>query len=141
MEGILDDQIITTETQDVRIEKDRAIYDFRNHSPQQIADKINAYLSKRGYKLEEGTIFSGKYGKGNKVLRILFGAFVKRFLWEVKVGEAHGITRLVFLKDSKGYIGGIIGVNQVKNEYNDLTLAIQRFHTSCNENKVANATS
>ena len=131
MEELLDDNAILTD-KSVKIEKDKAIYVFKSTIKEGLAVKVNEYLKKQGYKLESGTNLDGVYGKGNKVMRILFGAFVKRFEWHVEISELNGSTGLIFTKTAKGYIGGVIGVQQVKKEYQRITGILEAFHANYN---------
>jgi hypothetical protein len=116
----------------VVIEKNHSIYHFTGMDKEVLADKVQQYLAGKGYKLEEGTKFMGKYGKGSKVGRILFGAFVKRFCWEIRVEQTKDWSRLMLIKDAKGYAGGVIGVNQVNNEYGLLSNSIKDWHAKVN---------
>ncbi|MEX1000811.1 MAG: hypothetical protein WDZ35_01710 [Crocinitomicaceae bacterium] len=129
-EEILDEGVIAPAKETVNITKDKAIYAFKNTSEDQLAEKLQAFLLKDGYKLEAGTVKNGTYGKGSKTMRILFGAFVKRFTWGVKVQDKEGATYLVFSKDEKGYWGGAIGVSQVKKEYARITSVLKNFHAA-----------
>ncbi len=98
-------------------------------STEQLAEVLGNTLTQRGYKLESGTNMIGTYGKGNKVLRILFGAFVKRFAFRVTITDQMGDTELNFKKEGKGMAGGAIGVAQVSNEYKRLIEVIENYHT------------
>lgn len=120
MEEVLDNDLKSLDATAPVITKERAIFSFENTSEAEIASKINALFLKDGYTLEEGTELKGKYGKGSKVMRILFGAFVKRFAWEVTVSNEGGMVKATLYKETKGYAGGAIGVNQVKNEFKRL---------------------
>jgi hypothetical protein len=116
----------------VKIDSDKAIYVFKNTNKEDLGGKIKEYLSKQGYKVEQGVPTSAVYGKGSKVMRILFGAFVKRFEWKVDIAEINDSTGLTFTKNSKGYMGGVIGVQQVKKEYSRLTGVLKAFHENHN---------
>lgn len=129
---VLDDNQVVAEEGTVKIDKDKAIYVFKSTNKEDLGKKVNEYLTKQGYKLEQGTNISGVYGKGSKVMRILFGAFVKRFEWHVEISEINHSTGLTFTKNAKGYAGGLIGVNQVKKEYNRLTETLKAFHANHN---------
>ena len=131
MKEVLDDTLINKREDLIIIQKDNAIFTFERLSAFELANCVNEIFIEKGYKLEEGTTESGKYGKGSQVLRILFGAFAKRFCWGSKV-ETNSTqqTRFVLTKDAKGYAGGIIGVNQVNNEYKRLTDAFTALHAS-----------
>jgi len=133
MEEVLDDKVVTKSEETFKIENDKAIYVFKNTNKDALGDKINEYLIKEGYQIEQGNKVIGVYGKGNKVMRILFGAFVKRFEWHVEINDINGSTGLIFTKNSKGYAGGVIGVQQVKKEFSrivELLKAYQQNHNS-----------
>ncbi|MEZ4922645.1 MAG: hypothetical protein R2780_05675 [Crocinitomicaceae bacterium] len=125
---LLDDETLVQNSTGVKIEKDKASYPFENTNVDELAAKVEQFLKGEGYVLETGTNKSGTYGKGNKTLRILFGAFVKRFTWKVEIEDAGTTTILHFIKDEKGYWGGAIGVAQVKNEFTRITNILKNFH-------------
>mgnify|MGYP003655271287 CR=1 FL=1 len=117
MEEVLDNDLKNLDAKAPIVTKDKAIFSFEGTTEETIASKINALFTKDGYTLEEGSPLKGKYGKGSKIMRILLGAFVKRFAWEVSVSTEGGLTTATLYKETKGYAGGAIGVNQVKNEF------------------------
>lgn len=123
MEEVLDNDLKSVDSKAPVITKDKATYSFEGTTEEAIASKINNLFLKDGYSLEDGTQLKGKYGKGSKIMRILFGAFVKRFAWEVTVSTQGGLTTATLYKETKGYAGGAIGVNQVKKEFNRLVEA------------------
>jgi len=120
MEEVLDNDLKKVDANAPVVTKDKAIFTFEGTTEDAIASKINDLFVRDGYTLEDGTQLKGKYGKGSKIMRILLGAFVKRFAWEVTVTTQGGITTATLYKETKGYAGGAIGVNQVKNEFNRL---------------------
>jgi len=130
MKEVLDDNLMREKDQLIMIDKNRAVFTFERVSAAELAKNVNDIFIEKSYKLEQGSTEGGKYGKGNQVLRILFGAFAKRFCWETKIESNSTHTRFIFTKDAKGYAGGIIGVNQVNNEYKRMTDAFTLFHTT-----------
>lgn len=131
---IIDQNMVKSNNEAITITNDKAVYRFQNTSANELASKIESYLTGKGYKIEEGNSNNGVYGKGNKTLRILFGAFVKRFTWRVTVKDEGNETILTFLKAEKGYWGGAIGVAQVKNEFRRITESLRQFHDSFRKN-------
>ncbi len=129
---VIDDVQQQKEENAVRIDKNKAVYIFKSTNKEDLGVKVNEYLNKQGYKLESGSNTEGIYGKGSKILRVLLGAFVKRFEWHVHIAEVNSSTGLTFTKNAKGYAGGLIGVNQVKNEYRRITETLKAFHASHN---------
>jgi len=125
---LLDDGKVALNKNTVTIDKEKATYPFSDTNVDELATKVQEFLLKQGYKLEEGSNSNGIYGKGSKTLRILLGAFIKRFTWKVTVVDSGDNTTLTFIKDEKGYWGGAIGVVQVKNEFKKITSVLQSFH-------------
>ena len=119
------------------ITKNDATFFFTDITEEELGVKLQKYLLKKGYKLEAGTTTNGTYGKGSQVLRVLFGAFAKRFSWLINIKSGIHGTNLVFSKNEKGYMGGVIGVNQVKNEFQRIVNALNHFYESVEKNKDA----
>lgn len=128
MQEVLDDKAAHIISGDISIEKHVAVFPFRNVSVDIVANRANDLLIERGYKLESGGLTNAAYGKGSQLLRILVGAFAKRFCWIVKVEPIDDYARLTLVKDAKGYVGGIIGVNQVNKEYKQITDVFTDLH-------------
>lgn len=128
MEEILDNNMTSTGVNAPVITKSEATYRFSKLSEDELATKLQSFLLKKGYKLEDGTSKNGLYGKGSKIMRILFGAFVKRFAWQITISTVNGMTQLVFFKQAKGYAGGVIGVSQVNTEFNSIVNSLSSFH-------------
>jgi len=128
MEEILDNNMTSASDNAPIITKSEATYRFSKLSEDDLATKLQSFLLNKNYKLEEGTAKNGLYGKGSKVLRILFGAFVKRFAWQITISSVNGSTQLVFFKQAKGYVGGVIGVAQVNSEFNSIVNSLTAFH-------------
>ena len=131
-ENVLDDNISTID-QAVMVGKHESIFNFENKSSGDIGESINRLFIKKGYKLENGTKVDGTYGKGSKIARALLGAFIKRFAFSVKVKNEGETTKLIFSKDGKGYMGGAIGVAQVKKEYNSIISILENYHSKTSE--------
>lgn len=95
------------------------------------ADKLGIEVGKtmasRGYEIKEGNPNDGVYERGNRVVRILLGAFHKYFKFGVRIEPGEGGTVKVRVhKLTSGFSGGLIGVNQVKNELKGLADALQQ---------------
>jgi hypothetical protein len=112
------------------ITKNDATFYFSSISEEDLGAKLEKYLLQKGDKIEAGTKTNATYGKGSQIMRILFGAFAKRFAWTVKIDSSMHGTTLTFSKMAKGYAGGIIGVNQVKNEFTQIVNSLKHFYES-----------
>ena len=105
--------------------KDRVVYNISQCSREELMNKPNLFFTSEGYKqnsVEGDTTF---YTKGNRVLRLLFGAFVKYHKQSVNVKQDGEQFAVMLHKDSSGISGGLIGMNQVKKEFARLAEAFK----------------
>ena len=94
--------------------------------PMELAKKLDAVFKAEGYSFSEGQPNNATYEKGNRVMRILFGAFVKYFKFSVTITQNEDKTVTVnFFKQTSGMSGGLIGMNQVKNELQRMNTVLQ----------------
>lgn len=83
----------------------------------QLSNTVNDCLTKDGYKLIEGQIGNGGYEKGDRTMRLLFGAFVKYSKVNVTVNtDTNSVDRVTVDRKTSGMSGGLIGMKQVKKE-------------------------
>lgn len=122
-ENILDNAA-SSRDKSVVIGKHVSTFVFQNELPV----FIYTLLIKKGYKLEKGEKVHAIYGKGSKIGRAFLGAFVKRFAFSVEITFDNDVTYLTFAKHGKGYVGGAIGVAQVKKEYNSILSILKNYH-------------
>ena len=97
------------------------------HNSQTVTAAIEQYFQGEGYRLEDGTPSDGHYGVGNNVLRIIFGAFVKRYKFKVNVVPS-GTGCIVYIeKGMTGVMGGAIGYAKMKKELGRVREGVRRF--------------
>ncbi len=81
---------------------------------QLIADRFEA----NDYKLESGDKLSGTYGTGSDLMRILFGAFAKRYKFNVKVFKGDNEAMVDVTKDTMSKVsGGLLGNKRYGDEF------------------------
>ena len=98
---------------------EKIIFVYAPCPPQQVADAAAALMHREGYRLEQGNLMNGVWGIGNKTMRILFGAFVKRFSFHIMIGPGlNGEVQLEFSKGMSGFSGGVIGIAKPNTEMN-----------------------
>lgn len=74
---------------------------------------VTETMTSLGYK----HLGSGFFEKGNRTMRLLFGAFCKYFKFQVSVDDTNPENLVLTIsKSTTGISGGVIGYNQVKNE-------------------------
>ncbi len=100
---------------------DGCVLYFTEASVEEIAKKINDLFIREGYKLEEGTFQNAVYGIGNAVMRVLFGAFVKRYKFKIAVTLRNDLVTVEFNKGMSGFSGGVIGMSKMKKELERVT--------------------
>ena len=110
--------------------KDRVIYNITGCTKAELENKLNLFFSSEGYTLKsnQGEVYT--YTKGNRVMRILFGAFVKYHKQSVTIKNEGELFSLMLHKDSTGMSGGLIGMNQVKKEFARLSEAFKNYFKS-----------
>jgi hypothetical protein len=98
--------------------KSNFVHVYSGISKDELDKKIDQLLVSSGYTMKEGQIGHAVYAKGNRVMRILFGAFVKYFKFTIVTGGSSDSDeiKLAVRQESSGMSGGLIGMNQVKNE-------------------------
>jgi hypothetical protein len=89
----------------------------------QTADNI---LTELGYITREPYKNGKSYSKGNKTLRLLLGAFYKYNQVSANISETENSITLTVNNESTGMSGGLIGMNQVKKEFNAIVMAFEQ---------------
>jgi len=91
-----------------------------------LTEKLHETMFQQGYKVISENLGNITYEKGNRVMRLLFGAFVKYFKFTVTLTpNTEGELVVNIFKQTSGMSGGLIGMNQVKNEMNRISIIMQ----------------
>jgi len=106
---------------------DRVIYNMTGCTKEELDNKLNLFFTSEGYTLKSAEGETHTYTKGNRVMRILFGAFVKYHKQSVIVKNEGELYSVMLHKDSTGMSGGLIGMNQVKKEFARLSEAFRAY--------------
>ncbi|MBK7561805.1 MAG: hypothetical protein IPP43_13235 [Chitinophagaceae bacterium] len=107
--------------------KDRIIYNITGCTKEELDNKLNLFFTSEGYTLKSAEGETHTYTKGNRVLRLLLGAFVKYHKQSVSVKNEGALYSVMLHKDSSGMSGGLIGMNQVKKEFARLSEAFKTY--------------
>lgn len=93
------------------------VHEYSGTDMSTLIRKVEDMMAGAGYKHIEGAGTNSVYEKGNRIMRILFGAFVKYFKFAVQLKQdENGAHELKVTKHSSGISGGLIGISQVKKE-------------------------
>ncbi len=104
---------------------DRVIYNITGCTKAELENKLNLFFTSEGYTLKsnQGDVYT--YTRGNRVLRLIFGAFVKYHKQSATIKNEGALFSLMLHKESSGISGGLIGMNQVKKEFARLSEAFR----------------
>lgn len=108
--------------------KTSSVFIFADANVQGLSQNVNSMFLNEGYKLEKGSIEDGIYGIGSTTMRILFGAFVKRFTFQIKVTDFEEKVRIELYKAMTGISGGAIGYAKMNKEFKRISAIIKQFH-------------
>jgi hypothetical protein len=106
-----------------------ATWMFAKTTTDQLATEVGMLLSQEKYKLEKGSPTEAVYGRGNAVLRVLLGAFIARYKFNVSIRDSDGKVMLQLTKGMSGASGGLIGASKMKKE---TARVIEAIRTNCN---------
>lgn len=93
---------------------------------EELDKEVDKFFKSSGYKIKEGKPGNATYEKGNKTMRILFGAFAKHFVFKTKTSsnETNNVT-LAVTKGTSGIAGGLVGMKQVKTELTRISKTLE----------------
>ena len=100
--------------------KENFIHVYSGASENEILSEVDQLLRQQGYFLKNREAGNGTYEKGNRVLRILFGAFIKYFKLTLRSAVEDEEVKVEIMKTTSGMSGGLIGMAQVKKELKHL---------------------
>jgi hypothetical protein len=106
---------------------DRVIYNISGCTKEELDNKLTLFFSSEGYKQVAANGENRVYEKGNRAMRILFGAFSKYHKQSITIKNQENLYSLMLHRDSTGMSGGLIGMNQVNKEFNRLTQSFNAY--------------
>lgn len=109
-----------------RSENDHGISLSFEGSAAELASAAGDFFASRKYKLKSGSPESGVYERGNYVLRLLFGAFVAYYKFNVSINSSAGTSTLLLSKAHSGFSGGVIGMAKLKKEFKMVADGLER---------------
>ena len=98
---------------------------FDNLGPNEVAAWVKSFFNAEGYKLEEGTLMDGAYGKGSHIKRVTFGGLAHRSKFRIKITpEQHGVRLLVYPGMRGWGWGGLWGYWRLKKAFDHIAVKI-----------------
>jgi hypothetical protein len=107
--------------------KNSVDYTISDTSLSELENKLTLFFTTEGYKLKLAAGSTYTFEKGNRILRILFGAFITYHKQIVTLKENNNHISLQLLKSSSGMSGGIIGIQKSKKEFSRLQEALKAY--------------
>jgi hypothetical protein len=106
--------------------KNGIVFQYEGSELNSIIDGVKHFFENRLYRLESGEPGHGIYGTGSNLMRIIFGAFAKRYSFSVKITNPQDRPSVVFHleKAMSGAMGGVIGYRKMTKEYNAIVEAL-----------------
>lgn len=112
--------------QTTELVKDKTTSVYTGIDYQGLSNLVHGSFVSAGYTVSQTHQGGAVYEKGNRVMRILFGAFVKYFKFAVQITDAgNGFLNVSVFKQTSGMSGGLIGVNQVKKEMERIAMVMR----------------
>lgn len=100
-----------------KLSSDQSVHQYSNIDRNSLIAQLDSKFASWGYKVESGSPGNASYEKGNRTMRILFGAFVTYFKFTVVVSEnSDGIIKVGVQKTTSGMSGGLIGLKKISDE-------------------------
>ena len=110
--------------------KNKTVFNISNCTREELENKLNLFFTSEGYTLLREKGEEKIYKKGNKMLRYILGAFVKYHQQLIQITPQNGTYNVTLQRDSSGFSGGAIGMNQVRKEFARLTEGFKSYFES-----------
>ena len=110
--------------------KDRIIFNFTDCTREELEAKLELFFSSAGYRLTKTEGDKLSYEKGKRWKRILFGAFSPFYHVKVELNPQGSTIGLMLQRVSSGFSGGLIGINQVRKEFERITEQFKAYFRS-----------
>lgn len=110
----------------VDFSNDTVIYNITGTTRQELENKLNLFFASENLPLKSEKLDEKIYQRGNKVLRVLFGVFVKYFKLVVTVKQQDELFSIRIFRDMNLILsGGLIGIKKSRAEFNRISEAFK----------------
>lgn len=111
--------------------KDAAVYTLEGTTRNELENKLNLFFTSQGLPLKKDTDNEKVYEKGNKIVRFLFGVFVKYFKVKLQIEESNGIFTVKMIRNMNIILsGGIAGINSSRKKFGELSEAFKTYFSA-----------
>ena len=110
----------------VDFSKDSVVYNITGCTKEELDNKLDLFFSSERFSRKSDTPTDKIFQRGNKVLRVLFGVFVKYFRIVVSVKSDGQLFSVRVLRDMNLVLsGGMVGIAASRKEFNRLMEAFK----------------
>ena len=110
----------------VDFSNDTVVFNITNTTREELENKLNLFFASENLPLKSDKGDEKVYQKGNKVMRVLFGVFVKYFKLVVTVKQQDGLFSVKIFRDMNLVLsGGLIGINKSRKEFSRISDAFK----------------
>ncbi len=102
-------------------------FSFENCTHEGLVAEIEIFFTSIGYSRKENEGDKYIFTKGNRILRMLLGAFAKYHKQSVLIASIDDIFRVSLVRESSGMSGGLIGMSQVRKEFEKLSYSFEAY--------------
>ena len=107
---------------------DSVVYNITGGSREELENKLNLFFTSENLPLKIDKGDEKVYQKGNKVMRVIFGAFIKYFRIVVTIRQQGDLFSVRILRDmSLVMSGGLIGINKSRKEFARISDAFKTY--------------
>ena len=112
----------------VDFSNDTVVYNITGTSKEELENKLNLFFASESLPLKKDSGDEKIYQKGNKVLRVLLGVFVKYFKLVVTIKQQGDLFSVRILRDMNlAMSGGLIGINKSRKEFARISDAFKAY--------------
>jgi hypothetical protein len=107
---------------------DSVVYNITGSSREELENKLNLFFVSEDLPLKADKGNEKAYQKGNKVMRVIFGVFIKYFRVAVSIKEQEGLFSVRLLRDMNlAMSGGLIGIKKSRERFAQISEAFKAY--------------
>ena len=112
----------------VDFSNDTVVFNITDTTREELENKLNLFFSSESLPLKADSGDEKVYQKGNKVMRIVFGVFVKYFKLVVTIKQQDGLFSVKIFRDMSLVLSGwLIGINKSRKEFSRISDAFKAY--------------
>lgn len=111
--------------------KDAVVYSIEGTTRNELENKLNLFFNSQGLPLKKDKGDEKVYEKGNIIVRILLGVFVKYFKVKLQIEESNGIFTVKMIRNMNYILsGGLAGMQASRKRFAEISDAFKSYFSS-----------